>query len=358
MLARNNVAFDALTLRTWNDSSAVQSPHAEVEGSKLGSHGPHQHLLHEDGKENIAGQHKAYKAGSNALGASKDLDATGVASPRSPSLRPLEQHNSSSPVSSASSPRPTTPGSSPLSPSRHRLAFSSSRPSASEAGPQLNQCSQVQQDELPSHRPSSPSKPAAMASDRISGFHLARNDNTADAHKGNEPTAANDEASQHGQPGVANSSSSHDAASASQPLAAAEGEALQAEGLRVHSPQRIDRSPSRRPPRPMSKPQPESLFAQTSLPQIRKVYPSGHGRPGPADQRRPSGDSSEGAESSSHAGTSQATEQQDSQVLPDSLVEEVGYSSFPPRKLQIWEHYLMCFPSYVQLQCHAFCLAV
>lgn len=317
-----------LTPNSWNDCSAVHSPHAEVEGSKPGSHGRHQQMLHEDGKENIARQHKACKAGCNALGASKDLDATGVASPRSPHLRPLEQHNSSPSFSSASSPRPSTPGTSPLSPSRHCVAFSTSRPSTAEAGPPPNQRYQVQPDGLSSHRPLSPRQPAPMASDSSPGLQAARNDDRAGAHNGNEPPAVDASVSLHEQPAAADSSSPLDASAASQPLAAAEGEAVQSDGLRADSPQRSDQSPSRRPPRPMSKPSAESLFAQHSLPQIRKVYPSGHGRPGPTDQRRPSGDSSEGAESSSLAGTSQATEQQDSQVLPDSLVEEVGRNAF------------------------------
>ncbi|KAK9851143.1 hypothetical protein WJX84_007754 [Apatococcus fuscideae] len=82
------------------------------------------------------------------------LDGTGIASPRSPHLRPLEQRNSSPSVSSTSSPGPTTPGSSPLSPSRHRFTFSSGRPAASESPSRVHR----PQQEAP-HRPA-----AAVAS--------------------------------------------------------------------------------------------------------------------------------------------------------------------------------------------------
>ena len=297
---------------------------AEVEDGKHSAQGHHQQMLHEDGKENVARPHKAYKAGYNPLGASKDgLDGTGVASPRSPHLRPLEQHNSSPSVSSTSSPRPTTPGSSPLSPSRHRLAFSTSRPCAEQASPQSNQLNRIELDQLSSEKvPASASDLAGKASEAATGLHPARSDSGPATQQEVDPFVAAGKESEHERPAfqAAAGSSSLLAAAAPQVSAAAQEEPGESEGQRSASPQRPS---GQRPPRPMAKPQLESLFG---LPQIRKVYPSSHGRPGSADQRRPSGDSSEGAVSSSSlAGTSLATEQQDSQTLPDSLVAEVCF---------------------------------
>ena len=296
---------------------------AEVEDGKHSAQGHHQQMLHEDGKENVARPHKAYKAGYNPLGASKDgLDGTGVASPRSPHLRPLEQHNSSPSVSSTSSPRPTTPGSSPLSPSRHRLAFSTSRPCAEQASPHSNHLDHIQPDQVSSEKgPASPSNLAVKAREAATGHHSARSDRKSATQQEADPSTAADKESQHEWPALqaAAGSVSLPHAAASPVLKAAQEHPGESVGERSASPQRPS---GQRPPRPMAKPQPESLFG---LPQIRKVYPSSHGRPGSADQRRPSGDSSEGADSSSLAGTSLATEQQDSQTLPDSLVEEVCF---------------------------------